>query len=514
MKLEDMFSTFKNSADKTIGEVFLYGPIARGGFWESDENSCKNFLDQIRELEKTCDEIHLRINSEGGEVFEGQAIYSALKKCTKPTIAFIDGLAASIATVITCGCDKVVCAENGLYMVHSPLCSVSGNSHDMKEMARTLDKIEEAIIESYVSKCGDKCSRDEIKDFLAGENNDGQGTWMTAKEAKKYGFVDEVGQELAIAAQIDDMSDVIINDTHMDLSGYQNLDKVRKMFENTNVDNKTTQEIEMSEKEKLGSIIDEIAAKCKALFIKDEIEPQTEIVDSQNEELEQPQDESLENPVQEQDAKVQDEITQEEPVAKTEADAEVKVESAKITEPKQEEPEIENAEEKPKEVVENEVEEPIEPDSEAEDSAIIPEVENSVDLVSKVAALEAELKKVKADKAIQEAKAKLSKEVQNKFKGVPGKLEDKVNMIYDIQNSSLTNETQEFILNGLSQLSEQNLKDCEELGSDGQEEPIDKNDTIAQAKALAEKEGISENQAVAVLKGGMTLSKAKKSKNK
>lgn len=525
MKIENMFSSFKNSKGKTVGEIFLYGPIARGGFWESDENSCKNFLDQIRELEKTCSEIHVRINSEGGEVFEGTSIGSTLKKCSVPTICFVDGLCASIATVISSSCKKTVMCGDGIFMLHSPISRVSGNSHDMKEMAKILDKIEEAILETYVEKCGDKCSREEILELLKGSNGDGQGTWMTAKEALKYGFIDEIGHELKIAAQIDG-SNAIINGIKMDLSGYQNLDKVREIFENktscnNNKDIKNDiEETNMSEKEKMGSIIDTIANTLKGAFgIKNEVEPEIEAEQPQGEEAE------VSNP-QEEDGGVQDEPSvQEEPVAEEEAqeEPEAEVDSVEETEPQQEEPETDEEAEiepsaEPKELEEQpepEAEPEIEPSVEVEDS-VVPEVEANVDLVAQVKALTAKLEAITnadAEKAVKLVKAELSKEVEDKFKGVPGKLEDKVEKVYSIKNSNLEDSEKEFILNGLSLLSELNLKACQEIGNDNDDSisALDgKERKLAEAKILAEKEGISEGKALLVLDKQMTLEQAKK----
>src|SRR5574344_620743 len=225
-----MFSSFKNSLGETIGYIDILGPIGRGSMF-SDEFSAKQFIDEFRKLEKECSQIVLNISSEGGSVFEGQAIASEIKASKTKTVCKIGALCASIATVISSACDKVIMPENALFMTHAPLSSVDGNAHDLRETADLLDKIEETILNIYEDRCGGKETRAEIKQMIAGDNNDGQGTWMTAQEAYDAGFVDEIGYELAIAAKIDDISNVVINGVKMDLSQYKNLDKVKEMID-------------------------------------------------------------------------------------------------------------------------------------------------------------------------------------------------------------------------------------------------------------------------------------------
>src|SRR5574344_173407 len=224
-----MFSSIKNSLGEQIGYIDIYGPIGRGGMF-SEEFSAKEFINEFRKLEKECSQIVINISSEGGSVFEGQAIASEIKASKTKTICKIGALCASIATVIACACDKVIMPSNALFMTHAPLTGVQGNAHDFRETAKLLDKIEETILNIYEDKCGGKRTRAQIKALVAGENNDGQGTWMDAYEAMEAGFVDEIGHELAIAAQIDDPSNVIINGVKMDLSQYKNLDKVKETF--------------------------------------------------------------------------------------------------------------------------------------------------------------------------------------------------------------------------------------------------------------------------------------------
>ena len=275
------------------------------------------------------------------------------------------------------------------------------------------------------------------------------------------------------------------------------------------------EETEMSDKTKLDSAVNTIASYFKnALSINNEVEAEVEVEQPQDE-LEVSEDEEVQQAEEtpEQDGGAQDvPEVQEEPVADGE---EPEVDSENV-EPQQEEPaELEDTEipQEQREELENDLETENEPSVEVEDS-IIPEVEASVDLVKQLADMQAKLDALTSEKETIVAKAELQKEVENKFKGVPGKLEDKVDKIYNIKNSNLSDAEKEFILNGLSQLSEQNLKDCEEVGHS---EEIDaslseEEKKLSEAKALAKKEGISEGKALLVLDKQMTLEQAKKNK--
>src|SRR5574344_2957063 len=279
-----MFSSIKNSLGEQIGYIDILGPIGRGSMF-SDEFSAKQFIDEFRKLEKECSQIVLNISSEGGSVFEGQAIASEIKASKTKTVCKIGALCASIATVISSACDKVIMPENALFMTHAPLSSVDGNAHDLRETADLLDKIEETILNIYEDKCGGKKTRAEIKQMIAGDNNDGQGTWMTAQEAYDAGFVDEIGYELKMVAQYDGPSNVIINGIKMDLSEFKNTEKIKKLIENKS--NNKLEETNMSEISKSGLVImiDNIANSIKSsLGIKDEIvkQPEAQVEQEEN----------------------------------------------------------------------------------------------------------------------------------------------------------------------------------------------------------------------------------------
>lgn len=180
----------KNKAENTIDEIYIYGEI--GDWWQ--ELDAKSLADKIKN--SSGDEINIRINSGGGEVFTASSFYSLLKSSGKKINVFIDGLAASAATVIACAGDVVTMPINALYMIHNPLSWQYGNAGEMREMADVLDKVRDAIVATYVQKTG--LSEEKIIEMMDAE------TWMTATEAKEFGFIDEI-MDVAVAATTKDV---------------------------------------------------------------------------------------------------------------------------------------------------------------------------------------------------------------------------------------------------------------------------------------------------------------------
>ena len=149
--------------------------------------------DFIRDFKALGDsKITLNINSPGGEVFDGLAIYNVLSRHSRPITARIDGIAASVASVIAMAADTIQMPENALMMIHDPSGLVLGTSEDMRELADVLDKVKGSLISAYRNKSG--LEEDEIADMMRAE------TWLTAKEAKAKGFADQVTKARKLAA--------------------------------------------------------------------------------------------------------------------------------------------------------------------------------------------------------------------------------------------------------------------------------------------------------------------------
>jgi ATP-dependent Clp protease, protease subunit len=177
----------KSKADKA--EIWIYEFIGED-FWTGGGVTAKNFQKEIAEIKAS--QIDLHINSPGGEVFDGITIYNLIKQHPANVTTYIDGLAASIASVIALAGNKVIMAENALYMVHNPSGMAIGTANDMRSLADVLDKVASTMVGTYVSKSGK--SEKDVKALMDGE------TWMTAQEAKDFGFIDEIGAEMDMAA--------------------------------------------------------------------------------------------------------------------------------------------------------------------------------------------------------------------------------------------------------------------------------------------------------------------------
>lgn len=129
-------------------------------------------------------DVTFRINSPGGDVFDGLAIYTAMTEYKGKITTRIEGLAASMASVIALGGSEVQAHKHAMYMIHEPLVLAVGNQHELREVADILQKINTNFIDIYSAKVGGK--KRDIQQKMQDE------TWFTAKEAREYGFVDMV----------------------------------------------------------------------------------------------------------------------------------------------------------------------------------------------------------------------------------------------------------------------------------------------------------------------------------
>jgi len=177
----------ENKSDRA--EIWIYEEIGEDWF-TGGGITAKAFQKELAGIK--AGQIDLHINSPGGLVFDGITIYNLIKQHPANVTTYIDGLAASIASVIALAGDKVVMAENALFMVHQPFGMVAGNATDMRDFADKLDKVGGAISQTYLSKTGK--TDEEIKTLLDAE------TWMTADEALEMGFIDEISGEVDMAA--------------------------------------------------------------------------------------------------------------------------------------------------------------------------------------------------------------------------------------------------------------------------------------------------------------------------
>ena len=179
--------TLKNQSGQPA-ELLIYDVI---GDWAG--LSARQLVNTLKDID--ADNITVRINSPGGSVFDGIAIYNSLRHHKAKIHVQIEGLAASIASVIAMAGDTVHMAENALLMIHNPFGWVGGDAEELRKMADMLDKTTEVIAQTYGSRCGQ--ALDTIKQMMDEE------TWFTAAEAKDNGLIDEVDKPMQIAASFD-----------------------------------------------------------------------------------------------------------------------------------------------------------------------------------------------------------------------------------------------------------------------------------------------------------------------
>lgn len=170
---------FKNEAE--VASIKIYDEIASDGWGIS----VKDIDEQIKDLGDKPLDIH--INSYGGEVFEGFAIYNTLKDYKGYKTVYIDGIAASIASVIAMCGDKIVMSKASMLMIHNASGFAYGNAEEMQKVVNALEQINSVIRGIYVAKTG--MSEDEIKNLMDNE------TYLQPQECLEYGFIDEIKEE-------------------------------------------------------------------------------------------------------------------------------------------------------------------------------------------------------------------------------------------------------------------------------------------------------------------------------
>ncbi len=180
-----------NSAD-----IFIYGDIVSYQ-WDETDTSAASFKKELDDAGDV-DTINLYINSPGGSVFEGVAIYNILKRHKAKVNVHVDALAASIASVIAMAGDTIFMPKNSMMMIHNPWTWAYGNAAELRKVADDLDRIGQSVKQTYLQKAGDKLTEEKLQEMLDAE------TWLSADEAYEYGLCDVVLEASQIAASISD----------------------------------------------------------------------------------------------------------------------------------------------------------------------------------------------------------------------------------------------------------------------------------------------------------------------
>lgn len=192
--------------------MYLYDFVVNSSLDAEYWGGCaaQDLVPQIRQL--GTEDLAIRINSPGGDVFAGQAICQAIRDHKGKTTAYIDGDAASIASVIAVACDEVVIAAGGMMMIHNSSTICWGDRNDMLELAAVLEKVDGTIADAYAAKTGKKAG-----EFGALMD---KTTWFTGQEAVDFGLADRIAESAKAGA--------VKAESHWNLRAYANAPADRK----------------------------------------------------------------------------------------------------------------------------------------------------------------------------------------------------------------------------------------------------------------------------------------------
>lgn len=175
-------------------EMYIYGTVESKVYdyenWTvKDSETSANHLRQELAKYPNISQIDIYINSRGGSVFEGTAIYNQLRRHSAHKTVHVDGFACSIASVIAMAGDEVIMPKNALMMVHDMWMSATGNARELRKYADDLDTINAAGRAAYLAKAGDKLTEEQLIRMMEEE------TWLTAEQCMQYGFADKYAEK-------------------------------------------------------------------------------------------------------------------------------------------------------------------------------------------------------------------------------------------------------------------------------------------------------------------------------
>tara|TARA_R110002073_G_scaffold174660_1_gene331916 strand:- start:927 stop:1943 length:1017 start_codon:yes stop_codon:yes gene_type:complete len=234
-------------------DVYLYDEVGSYGV------SAKDFVNDIKLLKGK--DIYLHINCVGGEVFDGMAIYNTLKKYKGKVIAYVEGIAASMGSIIPLAADEIIMSENSLYMIHNAWGGAMGEAKDMRKTATLLDKLSSEIANIYSKKTNLPLS--QIEEMMDEE------TWFNSEEALQYGFIDRISDAVMVAAKYD-------------ITKFKN--KTQKEIVNQLNNNKKSKTMTEELKSWFGAKVEEIVAAVKGGVDKTEVS-EVNVILADNEEI-------------------------------------------------------------------------------------------------------------------------------------------------------------------------------------------------------------------------------------
>lgn len=184
----------KQAADPGTLELYIYGDVEGDSYdWWTDEiirsETSANAFREALAAHPDVQQIDLYINSYGGSVFEGTAIYNQLRRHPAHKTVYVDGFACSIASVIAMAGDEIIMPRNTLMMIHNMWMVAAGNAADLRKAADDLDTINAAGRAAYLDKAGDKLDEEKLAEMMDVE------TWLTAAECVELGLADQIAEQ-------------------------------------------------------------------------------------------------------------------------------------------------------------------------------------------------------------------------------------------------------------------------------------------------------------------------------
>jgi ATP-dependent Clp protease, protease subunit len=187
---EDVDETEETKKKKYV-EIAIYDEIGKS-FWGDETLSAKDFITNLAEMGDDFEDIDLRINSPGGDVFDGVAIHNALKNHKAKVTAHIDGIAASIASYIAMAADEIIMPANSFMLLHNAAGFAMGTAEDLRATAADLERIDKSITATYAKRTGQTPAT--MRALMK------EDRLVDAKEAKQLGLADTLTREVAMAA--------------------------------------------------------------------------------------------------------------------------------------------------------------------------------------------------------------------------------------------------------------------------------------------------------------------------
>lgn len=202
LKNKDQKGNIKNAGKIEIknqtaesADLYFYGDIVSSewGKWEDTDKCPEDVLNFLKEIEGV-QNINIYINSGGGCVFAGMAIYNILKRNQANKTVYVDGLAGSISSVIAFAGDKLVMPANSYMMIHKAWSLTWGNSNELRKMADSLDIIDQGILNVYEANLKEGVNIEIIKEMVDAEK------WLTGKQVAEYFNVEVTEESKAVAS--------------------------------------------------------------------------------------------------------------------------------------------------------------------------------------------------------------------------------------------------------------------------------------------------------------------------